>query len=733
MPRHPLTVDDLWALPRVGTPEPAADGTFAVVPVTTYSMETNEGICRLWKVTADGASPQPLTSAEISSSQPALSPDGTRLAFIRKGGEKPGKDAKNGPKHTDHPQLYILPVGGGEPERVTDLPLGVTDPRWFHDGTKIAFLSEVFGAAPTIEGTAEMAKTRGEDPVKANVTEDRVYRYWDHWLTERKFHHIFVLDLASRVMKDLTPEMQRWFSFEEPKGDFRIAPDGREIAFTAACSDPPYDPLVYGVFTVPVPERIETSVAANAGSGLKSTELGVQPRFLTADHPAHAYRPVYSPDGRLLVYGLQREIDFYADRTRLVSYDRVAGTHTVLTEDWDRSAMEWTFTPDSRALVLLAEVEARIVLHALEIDRPGPATPKEILKRGTLTEPRTGGSRVFFTVQSLNEPPEVYSCNRDGGDSRRLTSFTSPGMSEIELGAVEDVMFEGAGGRPVHMFLVHPPGGVQGSQGAGTASSKASDATTPGAAKARSTAAASVPSGGIASPPRRPLVQVIHGGPHAMSGDQWHWRWNAHGFAAPGYMVAMVNFHGSTGWGQEFAASILARWGDQPYQDVMAATDLLIARGLVDPARMAAAGGSYGGFLAAWIASQTDRFACIVNHAGVCDFQTQFASDVTQGRRRALGGSPWESIEAMDRYNPMRHAHGFTSPMLILHGEKDYRVPYNQALELYNVYKAKKMPARLVCYPDENHWILKPRNARHWYGEVLGWLERWLKPDPNHS
>jgi dipeptidyl aminopeptidase/acylaminoacyl peptidase len=220
---------------------------------------------------------------------------------------------------------------------------------------------------------------------------------------------------------------------------------------------------------------------------------------------------------------------------------------------------------------------------------------------------------------------------------------------------------------------------------------------------------------------------MIHGGPHGVFGDAWHWRWCALAFAARGYLCALVNFHGSTSWGQDFAASILGRWGDQPYTDIIAATDLLIDRGVVDPKRMAISGGSYGGYLVSWICSQTDRFTCAVNHAGVCDFQTQYASDFTQGRARAMGGEPWDNIEGMDRYNPMRHARGFKTPMLVVHGELDYRVPYVQGIEIYNVYKAMGLPARLVIYPDENHWVLKPRNSVHWYGEVLGWFDRWLK------
>jgi dipeptidyl aminopeptidase/acylaminoacyl peptidase len=267
-------------------------------------------------------------------------------------------------------------------------------------------------------------------------------------------------------------------------------------------------------------------------------------------------------------------------------------------------------------------------------------------------------------------------------------------MKGLALGRVTERIITGAEGDEIQMFLIHPP-----------------------RSRARAGARKSAP---------LPLVHLIHGGPHGVFGDQWHWRWNAQIFASAGYLTAMVNFHGSTSWGQDFTASILGRWGDQPYKDIMAATDHLVEKGLADPARMAAAGGSYGGYLVAWIASQTDRFACLINHAGVSDLQSQYASDWTQGRRRAMGGEPWDKLAGLDRYNPVRHAKGFASPMLVLHGERDYRVPYCQGLEIYNIYKAMGLPARLAVYADENHWILKPRNSTHWHGEVLGWLDRWL-------
>jgi len=720
MPHRALTVDDLWALPRVGTPEPAPDGRHVVVPVTTYSMETNEGTTRLWLVAVppdeanpDGGvpptpsvppAPRPLTTADASSTAPSISPDGAWLAFIRKpGGPKGDGKAKAGPKHPDKPQIYLMPLGGGEPERLTDLPLGASDPRWLPDGRRLAFAAPLYADAPTVEATAEMAKAREEDPVQARVTEDRVYRYWDRWLTDGQVRHLFVMDLDTRATVDLMPSSRRWLGLFEPSGSWCIAPDGREIAFTACRSEPPFDPMVFGIYAVAVPGTVDPAAPPEP------------PVLLTADHDGPAHRPVYAPDGRRLVYGLQRELDYYADPVRLVSFDRRTRAHTVLTDisAWDRSASGWTFGDDGGTLYLTAEVEGRNALFTLDLNGApeGAAlpTPAERVRDGWIGQPKVAGGRVFATRETLSAPPEVYGFAADGGGGRRLTDFTGPALREIALGRVEEIVFAGHGGDPVQMFVVHPPAGG----GAGEADGGAT----------ASPAAALAAEAGTGRPP---LVHMIHGGPHGAFGDQWHWRWSAHAFAAPGYVVALVNFHGSTGWGDAFCRSILGRWGDQPFDDVMAATDVLVDRGLVDGARMAVAGGSYGGYLVSWICGRTDRFACAVNHAGVCDFQTQFATDVTQGRRRSMGGELWDDVAGLDRYNPIRQAAGFRTPMLVVHGVQDYRVPYNQGLAIYNVYKAKGLPGRLVVYPDENHWILRPRNSRHWYGEVLGWLGRWL-------
>ena len=651
-PARPLTVETLWSLRRLGRPTVNADGSVLVAPITTYSMESNAATTQLWRCFLDGRAPVALTSTEdVSSQEPALSPEGSRVAFVRKPKDGTG-------------QLALLDLSGGDAEVLTDAPLGVTDPQWFPDGKRIAFLAPVYADALTWEAARKRKEERDKDPVKAHVTEDRLFRFWDTWLTDGKVHHIYVMDLETRKITDLTPDSTRWFEFMDPKGSYDISPDGKEIAFSANASAPPHSPTNWDVFLV--------------------STSGGPARNITQDNPADDVLPRYSPDGKTLLYGLKRSQTFYADRIRLVAYDRAKGTHTVLTEQWDRSAGEWAFAADG-SVFLLAEHEGRSALFHTTLE---VRDPRHVVSGGSFSgvHPLADGS-VLTLRNTLSMPDDLVRIAPDG-KLKQLTRVNADRMEDVALGKTDEITFKGSDGRDIQAYVVYPP---------------------------------------EFDPQKQwPLVAVLHGGPHGITTDGFHYRWNLQLMAAPGYVVVAPNFHGSTSWGQDFAQCIQGAWGDKPYTDSMAAVDHMLSLGFIDAKRMAAAGGSYGGYLVSWIAGRTDRFAAIINHAGVADLFSSYASDVTYGRAKSMGGEAWDGIERIDAMNPMRLAEGFVTPMLVVHGEKDYRVPVTQGLAIYNVYKAKGVPARLVYYPDENHWVLKPRNAQLWYREFFAWLERWL-------
>lgn len=648
---RPLKAEDLWTQPRVGAPAPFPDGKSVVVPVTRWNIDKNEARTQFLAVPTTGGVPRAITTTDASASEPRVSPDGKRLAFTR-------KDASG------RSQLMLLPLDGGEARKLTELPLGVFDPRWLPDGSGIVFGSYLLKGHLTHEQTALELKRRADDPVRAHVTEERLYRFWDTWLTTGEVPHLFVYDLSRDVVRDLTPDSTLWFDFMDPSGNYDVSPDGREVAFSGHSFDAARSLLVAHVYTVAI--------------------TGGPVTCLTSSHPADNLRPRYSPDGKHLLYGMTHDAEFYADRVRLMRFDRASGQHSEWLGNWDYTPMHWDYLPDGR-VVFEADHDARIKLFVYD----GTGEPRALTSDGSVSGAAAlAGNRVVFQHQTLNTMAELRVLDPAGGPAQRITSFTDDGAALHHVGEVREMRFEGARGETVQMFIVLPPDFEAGK--------------------------------------KYPLVHMIHGGPHGSFGDQWHARWNAQAFAAPGYVVALVNFQGSTGWGQDFAQRIQGEWAARPFEDIMRATDLLIASGLVDESRMAVTGGSYGGYMVSWIAGHTDRFKCIVNHAGVADLTAQYASDVTQGRGRAAGGEAWTALEKQDAWSPIRFAKGMNTPMLVVHGERDYRVPVGQGLLIYGMLKAKGVPARLVYFPDENHWVLKARNSLLWYREVHGWLARWL-------
>lgn len=566
-------------------------------------------------------------------------------------------------KVDDLPQVHIMAMNGGEANVLTSFPLGVEAMRWLPDGSGLIVAANVYG--PDTDRTADIVAERSKAKVTAKTTETRFYRFWDTWLTDDYVPHLFRVDLAGST-RDLTPSLNAFVSLplSEITENFDISPDGTKLVVSAAL-------LAHGALPRP---RYELWSVPTAGGELTR---------LTPDNPGDDDRPVFLPDGRI-VFGASAELTFYATPVRLTVLEP-DGSQTTLTEDWDLSPSSWIAVPDGSAVLAIAEESARTRAFLVPIDG---GTPRQIPAEHSVSDPAATPDRLFLLHQSLSKPPELIGMSWADESIEPITHFNDAILDGLNLGDVEDTTIEGADGAAVQVYVVYPP-----------------DFDADG---------------------KYPLVHMIHGGPHASFGDVWHQRWNAHTFAAPGYVVAMVNFHGSSSFGHAFIESISGAWGERPAADILAATEALLARGFIDPDRMAITGGSYGGYLTAWLATQDNRFVCAIAHAAVTNLASMYATDWTTGLERAAGASPWEDPIRNARWSPSFHYGGYETPTLIIHGEKDYRVPINQGLELYGVLKAKGVEARLVYFPDENHWILKPNNSIYWYSEVHGWLARYL-------
>lgn len=651
----PFDPETMWEMYRVGNPVVSPDGQWSVVPVTKWDVEKNTSQSNFHLLHNHTGEIRQITFSGRDSG-PAWSPDGRKLAFVSRRHDGPG-------------QIYVLDLaGGGEARKISDLPVGVYGLQWFPDGQRIAFAANILAEYEgDWEKLRELERARAESKVTAKVTENNMYRFWDRWLTDGHVSRLFTIDLANKEVTDLMPRNGNFFGLMGGVS-YDISPDGTTIAVSKNSTQPPFERTNHAIFLVPAD-----------GSGTLTN--------ITPDNPANDLNPVYSPDGRYILFGQQSIYHFYADKVVMTLYDTRDGSFTRLTDHIDLSAGQWFWSEDGGTIFFIAEDRAMQSIFSIPAEG---GIHTEIFRGGTNNGAmQAGGRHLVFNHHNLSAPPEIYKVDLRRGFVEQMTGFNDDLVAGIKWGNIENVTYKGANNADVQMFINYPPD---------------------------------------YDPNKKyPLVMMIHGGPHGIFGDSFHFRWNSQLFAAPGYIAAMPNFHGSTSFGQDFAISIHGNHSELPFRDIMKATDYLIERGLVDEDKMAAAGGSYGGYMVSWIAGHTDRFACLINHAGVYDLHLQFASDFSANREYQYGGSPWENAEQMNAINPSQFASNFSSPMLVIHGELDYRVPVAHAFMVYNIYKNMGLDARLVYFPDENHWILTPQNSIFWYEEFHSWLERYLR------
>jgi dipeptidyl aminopeptidase/acylaminoacyl peptidase len=574
--------------------------------------------------------------------------------------------------------LYLIGPDGGEAEKIVELPYGVTSPKWLPDGKRVAFVTQVIPDLAGKLGMSDLAamrkeiKRRKESKMTAWVTEHRQYRKWDKNLTEALADRLVLVDIESKGLTDLTPNWNGLFSMLG-EASFDVAPDGRHIALALNSTQPPY------------------RNAPNADIYLVPTDGSGAIRNLTPENPNQDNQPRFAPDGKSLIFSRRVSLSF-AEPQRVWRHDLATGKNSPISSSLDYSFDEYAFTPDGRSLWLLAEERGMVPIFRINMDGSGFT---KVYRTGTSSRMDVKAGVVVFRNDTFNRPDELFVLDRATGQGRQITHFNDEQLARLEFGRVESHAFAGANGDEVQLWLIYPPD--------------------------------------YDSNRKYSLVQLLHGGPATMVRDAFSYRWNAHVFAAAGYFVAWVNRHGSTGYGEAFARSIDGAWGDKPMSDIMLATDYLLRKiPAIDAERIAAAGGSYGGYLATWMLGHTDRFRCIVNHAGIADLYSIFGADWISYyfTDDVVGGLPWKNVEGLQRNNPMLYASNFKTPTLIIHGEADYRVPYGNALELYGVLQAMGVPSRLVIYPNENHWILSPQNSIYWNYEVQQWLARYIGGRP---
>lgn len=662
---HPFTVHDLLAMDRISETQVSPDGKWAVFTLRKTDLEANRGRTDLWLVGVDGAGLRQLTSHPGSDYSPAWSRDGKSIWFLS--------------TRSGSAQVWRIAIDGGEAEQKTNLPFDAGTFQLSPDNALLAVTMEVFPECESIDCTQKRDKEIASRKASGRIYDKLFIRHWDTW-KDGKRSHLFVQPAAGGEAIDLMKGMDADCPSKPFGGseEYTFTPDSKGLVFTARVAGR------------------EEAWSTNFDLYFVPVDGSAKPKNLTESNPAWDTAPVFSPDGKTLAYLAMKRPGYEADRFRIVlkswpASTSSAGAERVLTEAWDRSPGGITWATDNKTIYTIA---GNLGQHSLFAIDAASGNVRTVVEKGSVRSVGLAGNRLLFGMDHHRSPVELYSVAPNGSDVRAVTRINAGTLAKVRMGESEQFTFKGWNDETVYAYVVKPAD--------------------------------------FDPNKKYPVAFLIHGGPQGSFGNDFHYRWNPQTYAGAGYAAVMVDFHGSTGYGQAFCDAIRDDWGGKPLEDLQKGLAAALAKyPWLDGERVAALGASYGGYMINWIAGNwSDRFKCLVNHDGNLDERlAYYDTEELWFPEWDHMGKPWENPENYEKHNPVNYVQNWKTPMLVVHGGRDFRVVETQGISTFTALQRRGIPSKFLYFPDENHWVLKPQNSILWHETVLGWLNQWTKPE----
>jgi dipeptidyl aminopeptidase/acylaminoacyl peptidase len=650
------TIEDLLKARRVGDPQVSPDGKQLAFTIGDVNFDANRVVTHIYVTSIDGGNMKQLTSGDRSSSAPRWSPDGKKIAYTTGG------------------QIWVMEADGDHKEQVTKISSGAAGPVWSPDGKWMAFTSDVYPDCDNDECNKKRDEQAESSKVKAHIVTRLLYKHWDEW-RDVKRTHVFVVSSKGGTARDLTTGDFDSPPYAAASGvDYAFSPDSAEIAYLRN------------------PDKVE-AISTNSDIFVMPVGGGAA-KNITMRNRGYDAGPVYTRDGKFILYRSQATAGFEADRWRLMAYNRATGASIELTQRFDQQVDELVVSPDGNSIYFTAGERGKSPIFKIPFNGGVPQKVLGNVFAGNLRI-TPDGRKFVFASSSMAAPTEIYSANVDGSGLTALTSANQQLMARANLKPAEEIEWTGALGKKIHGFIIKP--------------------------------------NNFDPSKKYPLLVLIHGGPQSAWNDNWGYRWNPQVFANAGYVVFAPNPRGSTGYGQQFVNEISGDWGGKPYIDITnGVADVLRRNSFIDRNRVGAAGASYGGYMINWILGHNNdprfRYKVLVSHDGVYNLESMYGTtEELWFPNWEFKGQPWTNPAMYSRWSPHKFVPNFNTPILIIHSDLDYRVPIGEGMQLFTAVQLKGIDSKFLTFPDEGHWVLKPQNSQLWFHTVLDWLDKYLQ------